>query len=834
MYDSRGRQKFISDAQYVREMQHKMDSEYQACLRRQEQNREQTEKKREQHARQEQRQKTLSSIYATRSYERPWISGIPVTRQTSADEGSGSAIKSSANRSDSKFPTIEKISSKQKQKPPMSSSKVTPAAQKQSLLRRKRMNQGGLLGSPDIQNMRKLEDKDRRALLLQAKAQVTSASDLGVTNETTLMNKKRSQERRNVIQSSKLNLDRKGLDKDSKIGSVLPQTQQSPTLSSASTLQGAHGSFVSDESHSPSFIPTKMAPLRFRDENFYSMLCLNMEDSCEENDTKDDDILEKEFLSFNLNHSPTPLEQISKFSGTSLAQDEQCNSAETGDDRSISSRSVESSHQPLRQHNVMDTTVEQSSLRQRNFRDYGKSYTPDGNSSEGADCNKNENETPLFSSRSSRAESRPGSAPIAGTLNNISSIDRPSVNIYNRELQAYESNQRRYTDLLTSARSTVHRPLLYSAYNTPRSLIQSAHRAEVSTTVSSQVLDLDGSSRFNVRRPLSPIRSRDSFSATESYESSSPIVSTPEDNSLLDDSIDNGLKSTSANAALHDEENLLNSHSSFLSIDSSSPSLFQTNFTAHLHMAGTLHDQLPLALLAVSDLQNQSSSVSSIAACDTTSAKEINKHADPEKLKKLQESLLAEDSEEEGDQCRICQIAGGSLTNPLVEPCGCVGTLQFVHQECLKTWLKAKIKSGAELGAVKTCELCKQSLIADLDDFDVNDYYRNHQQSRAQSELMNSGLYLVLLLHLYEQRFAELMRLNYNQASRARIQSQGTMDRRVLTRLSNEFGIWQRSFYIEYPSPCDFYPFFFGLALHQTKTSLYLSHNPFQGVHYCL
>ncbi|XP_044855851.1 probable E3 ubiquitin-protein ligase MARCHF10 isoform X3 [Mauremys mutica] len=768
MYDSRERQKFISDAQYVREMQHKMDSEYQACLRRQEQNREQTEKKREQHARQEQRQKTLSSIYATRSYERPWISGIPVTRQTSADEGSGSAIKSSANRSDSKFPAIEKISSKQKQKPPMSSSKVTPAAQKQSLLRRKRMNQGGLLGSPDTQNMRKLEDKDRRASLLQAKVQVTSASDLGVTNETTLTNKKRSQERRNVIQSSKLNLDRKGLDKDSKIGSVLPQTRQSPTLSSASTLQGAHGSFVSNESHGPSFIPTKMAPLRFRDENFYSMVCLNMEESCEENDTKDDDILEKEFLSFNLNHSPTPLEQISKFSLTSLAQDEQCNFEETGDDRSISSRSVESSHQPLRQHNVMDTTVEQSSLRQRNFRDYGKSYTPDGNSSEGADCNKNENETPLFSSRSSQAESRPGSAPIAETLNNISSIDRPSVNIYNRELQAYERNQRRYTDLLTSARSTVHRPLLYSAYNTPRSLIQSAHRAEVSTTVSSQVLDLDGSSRFNVRRPLSPIRSRDSFSATESYESSSPIVSTPEDNSLLDDSIDNGLKSTSANAALHDEENLLNSHSSFLSIDSSSPSLFQTNFTAHLHMAGTLHDQLPLALLAVSDLQNQSSAMSSIAACDTTSAKEINKHADPEKLKKLQESLLAEDSEEEGDQCRICQIAGGSLTNPLVEPCGCVGTLQFVHQECLKTWLKAKIKSGAELGAVKTCELCKQSLIADLDDFDVNDYYRNHQQSRAQSELMNSGLYLVLLLHLYEQRFAELMRLNYNQASRDR------------------------------------------------------------------
>ncbi|XP_074835148.1 putative E3 ubiquitin-protein ligase MARCHF10 [Carettochelys insculpta] len=776
MCDSKERQKFISDAQYLREMQHKMDSEYQACLRRQEQNREHTERKREQHARQEQRQKTLSTIYATRSYERPWVSGIPVTRQTSVEESSGSAFKSSASRSDSKFPAIENTSSKQKQKPPMSSSKVTPAAQKQSLLR-KRMNQGRLSGSTDTQNMRKLEDRHRQASLLQAKAQVISASDLRVTNETTLMNRKRSQEKRNVKQSSKLNLDHKGLNKESKIGSIFSQAQQSPTWSPASTLQGAYGSFVSDEAHGPSLTPTKMAPLRFKDEGSYSILCLNTEDPNEENDIKDDDILEKEFLSFNLNHSPTPLEQIS---GTSLEQHEQCTSEEAGDHRSISSRRVESTHQPLRQHNVMNIAIEQSSLRQRNFWDFLKDYTSGGNSPEVTDCNKNETETPLFSSRRTQAESRPGSALVE---------DRDSINIYNREVQDYESNQRRYTDLLTSARSIVHRPLLYSAHNTPRSLIQSTHRAEVpsnlsSTPVASQILDLDGSSRFNIHRPLSPIRSRDSFSPTENYESSLPIVSTPEDNNLLEDSIDKSLKSTSPIAALHDEENVLNSQSS-LSMDSSNPSLFQTNFTAHLHMAGTLHDQLPLALIAVSDLHNQNSAMSNMEGCNPTSTKKINKHADPEKLKKLQESLLAEDSEEEGDQCRICQIAGGSLTNPLVEPCGCVGSLQFVHQECLKTWLKAKIKSGAELGAVKTCELCKQSLIADLDDFDVNDYYRNHQQSRAQNDLMNSGLYLVLLLHLYEQRFAELMRLNDNQASRDGLSRQPRAEETENSELGN-------------------------------------------------
>ncbi|KAM6042824.1 LOW QUALITY PROTEIN: putative E3 ubiquitin-protein ligase MARCHF10, partial [Theristicus caerulescens] len=120
--------------------------------------------------------------------------------------------------------------------------------------------------------------------------------------------------------------------------------------------------------------------------------------------------------------------------------------------------------------------------------------------------------------------------------------------------------------------------------------------------------------------------------------------------------------------------------------------------------------------------------------------------------------LLAEDSEEE-DQCHICQIAGGSPANPLLEPCGCVGSLQFVHQECLKKWLKAKIKSGADLETVKTCELCKQNLITDVDNLNVNAYYRNHQPW-AQHELTDSGLYLGLC-HLYKQRFAELMRLSY-------------------------------------------------------------------------
>ncbi|XP_072795474.1 probable E3 ubiquitin-protein ligase MARCHF10 isoform X5 [Vicugna pacos] len=175
-------------------------------------------------------------------------------------------------------------------------------------------------------------------------------------------------------------------------------------------------------------------------------------------------------------------------------------------------------------------------------------------------------------------------------------------------------------------------------------------------------------------------------------------------------------------------------------------------------------------LLAVSEFPNQNDTGSRMEVSGFTDEKEATKiKADPEKLKKLQESLLQEDSAEEGDWCRICQIAGGSPTNPLLEPCGCVGSLQFVHLECLKQWLKVKITSGADLSTVKTCEMCKQDLLVDLDDFNMTEFYQKHQQSRAQHELMNTGLYLVLLLRLYQRRFAELMRLNDNRAARERL-----------------------------------------------------------------
>uniref|UniRef100_A0A2H6N0J3 RING-type E3 ubiquitin transferase n=1 Tax=Micrurus carvalhoi TaxID=3147026 RepID=A0A2H6N0J3_9SAUR len=123
MYEAKERQKFISDAQYLREMQHKMDSEYQACLRKQEHIKDQSDEKQEQ-SRQELRQRSLSSISAVRRYERPWISRLPVNRQIPSDEISGSDpksnVKSHRNKSEAKFPAIDKTSVKQKQKSSLS------------------------------------------------------------------------------------------------------------------------------------------------------------------------------------------------------------------------------------------------------------------------------------------------------------------------------------------------------------------------------------------------------------------------------------------------------------------------------------------------------------------------------------------------------------------------------------------------------------------------------------------------------------------------------------------------------------------------------------------
>ncbi|KFQ28373.1 E3 ubiquitin-protein ligase MARCH7, partial [Mesitornis unicolor] len=141
-----------------------------------------------------------------------------------------------------------------------------------------------------------------------------------------------------------------------------------------------------------------------------------------------------------------------------------------------------------------------------------------------------------------------------------------------------------------------------------------------------------------------------------------------------------------------------------------------------------------------------------------SSKSKIPPSRDPERLQKIKESLLLEDSEdEEGDLCRICQMSSASSDNLLIEPCKCTGSLQYVHQECMKKWLQSKINSGSSLEAVTTCELCKEKLHLNLEDFDIHELYRAHANEQVNYEFISSGLYLVVLLHLCEQRFSDML-----------------------------------------------------------------------------
>ncbi|XP_035187477.1 E3 ubiquitin-protein ligase MARCHF7 isoform X4 [Oxyura jamaicensis] len=143
---------------------------------------------------------------------------------------------------------------------------------------------------------------------------------------------------------------------------------------------------------------------------------------------------------------------------------------------------------------------------------------------------------------------------------------------------------------------------------------------------------------------------------------------------------------------------------------------------------------------------------------------------DPERLQKIKESLLLEDSEdEEGDLCRICQMSSASSDNLLIEPCKCTGSLQYVHQDCMKKWLQSKINSGSSLEAVTTCELCKEKLHLNLEDFDIHELYRAHANEQADYEFISSGLYLVVLLHLCEQRFSDMLGTASEASTRVRL-----------------------------------------------------------------
>ena len=63
--------------------------------------------------------------------------------------------------------------------------------------------------------------------------------------------------------------------------------------------------------------------------------------------------------------------------------------------------------------------------------------------------------------------------------------------------------------------------------------------------------------------------------------------------------------------------------------------------------------------------------------------------------------------------CRIC-LSEEEPNNPIISPCNCIGTVKYIHLECIREWLEGK-KHKKETPYVNSyiwrgleCEICKQ------------------------------------------------------------------------------------------------------------------------------
>lgn len=72
--------------------------------------------------------------------------------------------------------------------------------------------------------------------------------------------------------------------------------------------------------------------------------------------------------------------------------------------------------------------------------------------------------------------------------------------------------------------------------------------------------------------------------------------------------------------------------------------------------------------------------------------------------------------QEEPRECRICFTGDEEAANPLLSPCSCIGSMKYIHYNCLKTWLDmrmvARVHDNFRYFMWKSldCELCKTAL----------------------------------------------------------------------------------------------------------------------------
>lgn len=76
------------------------------------------------------------------------------------------------------------------------------------------------------------------------------------------------------------------------------------------------------------------------------------------------------------------------------------------------------------------------------------------------------------------------------------------------------------------------------------------------------------------------------------------------------------------------------------------------------------------------------------------------------KLEKPSIILSLRDKKENSSNYKICRICYENETeeNKLISPCLCQGSVKYVHESCLKTWINNQINNPQEKGI---CEICK-------------------------------------------------------------------------------------------------------------------------------
>ncbi|CAD8075974.1 unnamed protein product [Paramecium sonneborni] len=81
-----------------------------------------------------------------------------------------------------------------------------------------------------------------------------------------------------------------------------------------------------------------------------------------------------------------------------------------------------------------------------------------------------------------------------------------------------------------------------------------------------------------------------------------------------------------------------------------------------------------------------------------------------------EDELQSKDLELEASQCRICFSKSGSISNPLFSPCKCIGSMKYVHLNCLQIWIQQSIKIKNQQSSIQyiwkkmECEICKMTL----------------------------------------------------------------------------------------------------------------------------